>query len=214
MFSPRGNAVVRRLGRSRHTHTLTFRPRILGFCYGLFKHLRRAGVGCASSPYPAALQKEFYGFYGLEVKSQKKQSNRFYYTFHAKDGHLSKRRVAPADWRWFKKGRKGPKLYAGPFNSLGPDALATTLHREERERLHAELRVQSGLEPKFVYNFPRDPLECLLSLEHAFAEATDMVRRFEAGLLLCVIFFDVVCTSDLPRFLCCRNVSRRRLPRR
>ncbi|KAJ1452556.1 hypothetical protein M885DRAFT_526638, partial [Pelagophyceae sp. CCMP2097] len=150
------------------------------FCYGLFKHLRFA-KSPAASPHPAALQREFYGFYGVEVhvrNTGKKKSNTFYYTFHAKDGHLSKKRIAPADSRWVRRGRKGPKVYPGPGNSLGPDALATALHREERERLHAEDRVAKGLEPNYVYNFPRDPLECLYSLEHAFAEATDMDRFF------------------------------------
>ncbi|KAJ1453104.1 hypothetical protein M885DRAFT_525158, partial [Pelagophyceae sp. CCMP2097] len=147
------------------------------FCYGLFKHLRRAGVGCASSPYPAALQKEFYGFYGVEVKVQKKQTNQFSYTFHAKDGHLSKKRTAPADSRWVSKGGGRGRLGNDAF--LGTDALATALHREERERLHSEHRVAKGLEPNYVYNFPRDPLECLYSLEHAFAEATDMVRSLD-----------------------------------
>ncbi|KAJ1447055.1 hypothetical protein M885DRAFT_544153, partial [Pelagophyceae sp. CCMP2097] len=132
------------------------------FCYGLFKHMRFAKT-CMASPYPAALQREFYGFYGVEViVYNTRKSNAFFYTFHAKDGHLSKKRTAPADSRWV----------------LGPDALATALHREERERLHAEDRVAKGLKPNYVYNFPRDPLECLYSLEHAFAEATDMDRFF------------------------------------
>ncbi|KAJ1453788.1 hypothetical protein M885DRAFT_523210 [Pelagophyceae sp. CCMP2097] len=142
------------------------------FCYGLFKHLRFAKTN-AASPYPAALQKEFYGFYGVEVKVQnitrkgqsRKLSNTFFYT-----------RTAPADPRFVKKGRKGPRLVPG--NGLGKYALATALHREERERLHAEHRVAKGLEPNFVYNFTRDPLECLYSLEHVFAEATDMERFF------------------------------------
>ncbi|KAJ1458053.1 hypothetical protein M885DRAFT_513709 [Pelagophyceae sp. CCMP2097] len=153
------------------------------FCYGLFKHLRHA-KSCVALPYPAALQKEFYcfyGFYGLEVTAKftycyttgKKDKNQFSYTIHAKDGQLSKKRTAPADPRWV--GRNEMK---GTGNSLGPDALATALHREERERLHAEHRVAKGLEPNYVYNFPRDPLECLYSLEHAFAEATDMKRFF------------------------------------
>jgi hypothetical protein len=163
-----------------------FMRRLLGFCYGLFKHLHFA-KSPAASPYPAALQKEFYGFYGVEVKAQTRDANTFYFTFHAKDGHLSKRRTAPADSRWFKKGRKGPKLYRGPGNSLGPDALATALHREERERLHAEHRVANGLEPNYVYNFPRDPLECLYSLEHAFAEATDMVRSLDPACRLLLL---------------------------
>ncbi|KAJ1452549.1 hypothetical protein M885DRAFT_526572 [Pelagophyceae sp. CCMP2097] len=148
------------------------------FCYGLFKHLRFAKTS-AASPYPAALQREFYGFYGVEVKVQKKRnSHSFTYTFHAKDGHLSKKRIAPADSRWVRRGRKGTGVVTGVGNSLGPDALATALHREERERLHAEHRVAKGLKPNYVYNFPRDPLECLYSLEHAFAEATDMDRFF------------------------------------
>ncbi|KAJ1448713.1 hypothetical protein M885DRAFT_538168 [Pelagophyceae sp. CCMP2097] len=155
------------------------------FCYGLFKHLRFA-KSPAASPYPAALQKEFYGFYGVEVNvhnttrkgRSRKMANAFSYTFHAKDGHLSKKRTAPADSRWVRRGRKGPRMVPGPGNSLGPDALATALHREERERLHAEHRVAKGLKPNYVYNFPRDPLECLYSLEHAFAEATDMDRFF------------------------------------
>ncbi|KAJ1448706.1 hypothetical protein M885DRAFT_538134 [Pelagophyceae sp. CCMP2097] len=143
------------------------------FCYGLFKHMRFAKTPTAS-PYPAALQKEFYGFYGVEVKMHKKQANPFSYTIHAKDGHLSKKRTAPADPRW--RGRKSVGTNDG---YLGTDALATALHREERERLHAEHRVAKGLEPNYVYNFPRDPLECLYSLEHAFAEATDMVRSLD-----------------------------------
>ncbi|KAJ1458041.1 hypothetical protein M885DRAFT_513576 [Pelagophyceae sp. CCMP2097] len=153
------------------------------FCYGLFKHLRFAKTS-AASPYPVALQKEFYGFYGLEVNVRntthegrsRKESNTFYYTIHAKNGHLSERRTAPADSRWIRRGRKGPRVVPRGGNSLGQDALATALHREERERLHAEHRVAKGLESNYVYNFPRDPLECLYSLEHAFAEATDMKR--------------------------------------
>ncbi|KAJ1458089.1 hypothetical protein M885DRAFT_514027, partial [Pelagophyceae sp. CCMP2097] len=162
------------------------------FCYGLFKHLRFAKTR-AASPYPAALQKEFYGFYGLEVQvgtdkrlSQPRKTIR--YTFHAKDGHLSKLRTAPANSRWVRRGRKGPEVVHGAGNSLGPDALATALHREERERLHAEHRVAKGPEPNYGYNFPRDPLECLYSLEHAFAEATDMKR-----------FFGVDCVEGLYR---------------
>ncbi|KAJ1458091.1 hypothetical protein M885DRAFT_514102 [Pelagophyceae sp. CCMP2097] len=126
------------------------------FYYGLFKHLRFAKTR-AASPYP-------------------KKSNSFFYTFHAKDGHLSKKSTTPADSRWVSKGGGRGRLGNDAF--LGTDALATALHREERERLHAEHRVAKGLEPNYVYNFPRDPLECLYSLEHAFAEATDMKRFF------------------------------------
>ncbi|KAJ1447486.1 hypothetical protein M885DRAFT_542560 [Pelagophyceae sp. CCMP2097] len=149
------------------------------FCYGLFKHLRYAKSN-KSSPHPAALQKEFYGFYGVVVQVRKKQANTFRYTMHAKDGCLSKLRVAPADVRFVKKGRRGVRVYRGS-DGIGTDALATALNCEERERLHAEHRVAKGLEPNYVYNFPRDPLECLYSLEHAFAETTDMKRFFGVG---------------------------------
>ncbi|KAJ1458074.1 hypothetical protein M885DRAFT_513917 [Pelagophyceae sp. CCMP2097] len=120
------------------------------FCYGLFKHLHNVNDR-NPSPYPAALQKEFFGFYGLEVQ------------------------------RWVSKNRHGRGSVGCRDGFLGTDALATALHREERERLHAEHRVAKGLEPNYVYNFPRDPLECLYSLEHAFAEATDMKRFFGLG---------------------------------
>ncbi|KAJ1458066.1 hypothetical protein M885DRAFT_513829 [Pelagophyceae sp. CCMP2097] len=146
------------------------------FCYGIFKHLRFAKTS-AASPHPAALQKELIASYTVRSNGYK-IPNQFFYTIRAKDGHLSKKRTAPADSRWVRRGRKGPRVVPGGGNSLGPDALATALHREERERLNAEHRVAKGLEPNYVYNFPRDPLECLYSLEHAFAEATDMKRFF------------------------------------
>ena len=56
-------------------------------------------------------------------------------------------------------------------NTLGGDLLATALHREEKERKIAEGRARRGLEPRFVYNFPRTPLECLYSLENALGES-------------------------------------------
>jgi len=62
-------------------------------------------------------------------------------------------------------------MRCNPANSLGGDLLATALHREEKERKIAEGRAKRGLEPRFVYNFPRTPLECLYSLENALGES-------------------------------------------
>jgi hypothetical protein len=89
--------------------------------------------------------------------------NTFKYAYHkrGKRRAITKPRVAPADKR----------MRRNTNNTLGGDLLATALHREEKERKIAEGRARRGLEPRFVYNFPRTPLECLYSLENALGES-------------------------------------------
>ena len=85
------------------------------------------------------------------------------YAYHkrGKRSKITKPRCAPADKR----------MRCNAQNTLGGDLLATALHREEKERKIAEGRTRRGLEPRFVYNFPRTPLECIYSLENALGES-------------------------------------------